>query len=77
MVHCDDVLKVCVLVLRDDVAEHALLSWMGEVDRDELVLRGVLVREQVQLRSVIGDAGSPSIRDPYEYNRYSRPRCTH
>ena len=45
VVYRGDVFEVRALVLRDDVAEDALLGWVGEVNRDELVLGCVLVGE--------------------------------
>ena len=37
------VFDVRALVLRDDIAEDMLLRWIGEVNRDELVLGCILV----------------------------------
>lgn len=50
------VLKMRVLVFWDEVLEDTLLGGISDVDTDKLVLRSILVRQEIERRAVVRDA---------------------
>lgn len=45
LAHSDDVIKICIFLLRNQV--FALAFGIREVDGDDLVLRGILIGENI------------------------------
>lgn len=55
-VDSEHVLKMRVLVFWDEVLEDTLLGGISDVDTDKLVLRSILIRQEIERRVVVRDA---------------------
>ena len=68
----EHILQVSMFVMRDEILEDTFLGRIGKVHCHELILRRVLVRQEVQFRSVVGDAVIMLVSAPKHVRRAYR-----